>query len=220
MTFTLAALRDDVESDLRDDGNAVWSTGQIDRAIALALAEYSAVAPRVADATLTVSGRSADLSAAAPGGLGSAFASLVRVLAVEYPDGLYPPAYPRWHTVGPVLHIHADAPLAAETVRVTTLHQHVLHASDAAQSTVPDASRALIAMGAAGHALRQRAATLAADALAIGGSDATRRLSALGDERLARFHDGLRRLRRLRSSSLYRPADAGRGRDIVDFPNH
>ena len=49
----LTALRDLVEVDLTDAGNATWSTAEIDRAIRRALFRYSEVRPQQVIATLT-----------------------------------------------------------------------------------------------------------------------------------------------------------------------
>ncbi len=52
--MNLATMRDNVEADLDDAGNAIWSTDEIDRAITRALVEYSRVNPLRAVTTIDV----------------------------------------------------------------------------------------------------------------------------------------------------------------------
>lgn len=49
--MNLATMRDNVEADLDDAGNAIWSTDEIDRAITRVLVEYSKVSPLRAHAS-------------------------------------------------------------------------------------------------------------------------------------------------------------------------
>lgn len=215
MTFTLTALRDDVEADLRDDTNLTWTTAQVDRAIALALELYTRALPQEKTATLTVTGRSADLSAAAPTGLGTEWPALVRLIGAEYPIDLYPAALIRTSLHGSTLTFHTDSTLTAAPVRVyyTRLHQ-----LDGAGGTVPDRDRALLALGAGGYALAQRAVPLGADALATSGERSVERLRAMAQERIDAFGAQLSRLRGIRTSLAYRPGEQLANADIVSWP--
>jgi hypothetical protein len=217
MTFLLTALRDDVEADLRDTGNTTWSTAQVDRAIAQALADYERVAPREMQATLTVSGRTADLSAAAPAGVGSTdWAAFRRVVAAEYPADQWPPSYVRWSLYGATLTLHVDEALSAADV---VLSYETTHTLDGSTGTVPDRDRALLAMGAAGYALRQLAAAKT-DAINTGGPAAPAALEAEAARRLDAFAEGLRRIgARPRTRQLYRPVEPYLSQDVVQFPD-
>lgn len=216
MTFTLTALRDDVEADLRDDTNLTWSTAQVDRAITAALDEYTRTWPVEKTATLTLTGRSADLSAAAPAGLGSSeWAALVRVLSAEYPVDRYPPEFVRTSLHGSVLYLQTDTELAAASVRLWYTRTHTV---DGSGGTVPDRDRALLARGAAGFALDQRATALAADGLAIVGRDAVANLRELARTRLDEFQHRLAYGRGIRARRLYRAEEQTLHTDIVQPP--
>ena len=52
--MNLATLRDALETDLDDAGNAIWTTDELDRAIRRALRDYSAAQPRRAETSLTL----------------------------------------------------------------------------------------------------------------------------------------------------------------------
>jgi hypothetical protein len=215
MTFSLANLRDDVEADLRDSSNATWSADQIDRGISHALARYNAVAPDRRSASLTgISGRTIDLSAAPPAGLGATeWAAFIRVLSVEYPTAEWPASYVRWALVGSDLTLSVSAELDNEAVNIVYDALHTL----ATTGTVPDRDRQLLAVGAAAAALGQLAAGRAETVTVAGTTqDLLRRLA---DDREARFADGLRRLRSgVRVNQVFRPAEPYRNRDTVAYP--
>lgn len=217
MAFTLTDLTTDIKADLRDDTNLVWSTAQLNRAVAHTLSEYTAARPREATATCTVTGRTIDLSANAPTGLGAAtYATLVKVVAAEYPVGEYPPQYVRFDVFGSTLALDTETALAAASVKLYHLLAHTL---DAGSGTIPDTDRTLLARGAAGHALRQRAAAIAADGLALGGPAASSNLTALADERLAAFRDALRATTAPGTRRLFRPSEYIAASDVVSFPD-
>lgn len=216
--FTSADLRDDVEADLRDSSNATWSTAQIDRAIALALEQYSRASPHQASEDLaSQSGRTIDLTDLTD------YDELVAVRAVEYPAGAnatYPKSFPRFSVFGSTLSLQVDAALASETVTIYYDRVHFLHASTAASSTVPDRDRALLATGAAAFALDQLPAERQATInLQPDNIDDLRRLAS---DRHAIFTEGLTRLRhrsRNRRRQLFRPYEPAPGQDVVDWPS-
>lgn len=215
MTFTLTALRTDVAAALRDASNAAWTTAQLDLAIGQARAEYEEFSPRQQQATLTgISSRTIDLSAATPGGLGAAaYAALVRVVAVEYPTGQWPPAYVRWDQFAANLVMHTDAVPSAASVLVSF---DTLHTLDGSGGTIPDEHRQLLLAGSVYYALQQYRREAATSVTTQA------QLSMQLDGIAAAYRDtwtaGLKRLRRLRATQLYRPSDASLQRDVVQFP--
>lgn len=217
MTFTLDALRDDVLADLQDTANATWSDAQIERACGQALGRFNEVRPQEKSATLTgISGRTVTLSATAPSGLGATdWAAFVRVVAVEYPLSQWPPTYVRFDVAGAVMTMHVDTALVSDTL---TVSYETLHTLTAGAGTVPDLHRELLATGAAGYALRQLPAGRS-DTLNTGGTKLLDVASSAAETRLQAFEAGLRRLRGVRSGTLYRPEDPLLGRDIVRMPD-
>ncbi len=216
MTFILSALRDDVEAELGDSGNLVWTTAEVDAAIARAKERYDTVSPLQQSATLTVTGRTADLSAAAPTGLGTtAYAALLRVVAAEYPVSQWPPAYVRHEVYGSTLTLHTASALAAASVKVFYEILHTLGAT----GDIPDRDRQLMVIGGAAYALQYRAQELAETVNTDRSTHATVLRNA--DARFAAFEEGLKRLGdRVRSRTLYRPEDPYlNSRDVVDFPS-
>lgn len=220
MTFTLTALRDDVEADLRDATNVQWSTAQVDRAIEQALDRYQRIKPRVASATVTsVDARTITLSAAATDGLGTTeFAALIAVTAVEYPTAQWPPTYVRFDVYGPTLTLHVDAvPVAADV----TIYYDATHTLDGSGGTIVDADREILAVGAAAYALLQRA-NEASNNLNVQ-TDYDARLSRLSALYMAKFDkslDELRAAKPLGNRQLYRPDNPARpNKSIVRGPN-
>lgn len=218
MTFTLTALRDDIEEDLRDTGNANWSTAQLDRAIDKALERYTRVRPRQRSSALTgISGRTITLSAAAPAGLGTTdYAALIEVIAVEYRVSQWPPEYVRFNVYGATLQLHVDTELDSEAVTIYWTGQHTL---DGSGGTIIDPDRDVLAHGACGYALRQ---------FAIDNSQTVnvqprlaRQMDQLADDYLARFDEDLARIRAsqgVRQVQAYRPDDGTLHQDVVRWP--
>lgn len=75
---TLAQLRDLVELDLDDAGNATWSTDDIDRGIEKALRDYSQVNAQQAVGTVTLAADGREVSI-------STLTGLTRVVKVWFP---------------------------------------------------------------------------------------------------------------------------------------
>jgi hypothetical protein len=199
MTATLSDIRAKVRKDLRDATSADWSDDQIDRGVALAVAEYGRHVPLEKTATATVTGRDVDLSTA----LGADYGQLVAVVLAEYPMDRWPREAVLFDKWGSQLTLHVDSALDAEDVRVWYELSHTLTAS---VSTIPDGDAELIALGAAGYALQQLGAGDVQTIPLHGDAPAT--LDKLGYYRLQGFREGCQRAanrrRGMRVSSLYR----------------
>jgi hypothetical protein len=151
----LAAMRDLLEGDLDDAGNAVWSTDQIDRAIAKALNDYSRVNPSQAVDTisLTADGREIDVSS---------LSGLIRIVRVWWPytasDPEYPPQWVRWAKWGDALSIISDEePQSGDVVRVFYHRaREIEDLGGAAATTVPAEDEEVVVRGAAAYCALQK----------------------------------------------------------------
>ena len=152
----LAALRDLVELDLDDSSNAVFSTGDVDRAIKRALRDYSVVSPQraVGSITLAADGREISLST---------LTGLTAVVRVWHPytssDPEDPPEWRRFEVWGTTLYIlDGDEPASGEVVRVYYLKQHTIKDLESATSTtVPGEDEEVVVLGAGAYAAMQQA---------------------------------------------------------------
>jgi hypothetical protein len=153
---TLAELRDLVEQDLDDAGNALWTTTEIDRAIEKALAEYSRARPLQAEGTvnLAADGREIDVSS---------LTGLTRVVRVWYPytstDPEDPPEWRQWELWQSTLYIlDGDEPASGDVVRV---YYHTLHTiedlNSATETTIPAEDEEEVVLGAGGYAAMEKA---------------------------------------------------------------
>jgi len=193
----LGEMRDLVERDLHDETNAVWSTDEIDRAIQLAVQEFSYALP-VEDSTTETSVSSRDIDI-------SALSSRVMVQAVEYPTGNYPKTYVRFAVWGDTLTLLVDT--APDGTSDAEIYYGKLHTLDVSTYNIPSVHEHLIALGAAGFALRQWAAE-AINTVNVGGRDVAPSYRRLGAEKLEHFRRELKRLgrqNRVRARQLYRP---------------
>ena len=154
---TLAQLRDLVEGDLTDAGNATWSTDEIDRGIRRALFRYSEVRPQQVIGTLTAAA-SREYSLATLTGL-------VDVQRVWYPylstDPVYPPAFVEFELWDDktVLFIHTeDCPAVGDDpLRVFYTKAHTLNGLDSeTTSTYYVEDEEVLVLGATAFAAIQR----------------------------------------------------------------
>jgi len=152
----LAELRDLVELDLDDSSNAVWSTGDVDRAIARALYEYSQVNPQRAAGTVTLAADGREISI-------SSLTGLTRIVRVWHPytaaDPEDPPEWRRWDLWGTTLRIiDGDEPASGEVVRVFYFKEHTINGLGGASSTtVPAEDERVVVLGAGAYAALQKA---------------------------------------------------------------
>jgi hypothetical protein len=205
---TIGDLRDALRIELHDEDDERWQDGVLDRHLQRAAHELAFVWPREQKSTLTTTAGSRDLST-------TSLADLVRILAVEYPVGQYPPAYVQFSHFGSALTLLVDrAPGEGEDVAV---FWGSLHALDAMTSTLPPAAEDAVITGAAGYAALEWA-SFATNRANIGGVDAVDDYLAWGERQLARFQAMLSRFGdngRLRASRLFVPERAQASQGVV-----
>jgi len=175
-----------------------WDDTDLDRHIAHALKDLSYHAPYEMSADLATTPGSRDVDIAT-------LTERVRVLAIEYPVGQYPPRYQRFSLWQDTVTLLGEVVPDGSDCRV---HYGKLHTLDSEGSTVPPHLEDLLLVGAQGYALR----AYASYAVDRGQPDfRAGHESALETSRelLADFRGGLRRVGRhgrVRRSSLYLPA--------------
>jgi len=193
----LADMRDLVERDLHDETNDTWSTEEIDRAIELAVQEFSHAIPAEDSTTESgVASRDIDISA---------LSDRVMIQAVEYPVGSYPKTYVRFALWGDTLTLLVDT--APDGSCDAEIYYGKMHTLSLATSTIPAIHERLIALGAEGFALQQWAAE-AINKVNVGGADVARKYRTLGADKLHQFRRELKRLgrqNRVRVRQLYTP---------------
>jgi len=209
---TLTSLRAELRADLHDADVAAaarrWTDAALDRHLARAARELSLALPRERRTTLQTSAGSREISI-------STLADLVRVEAVEWPVGLYPPAFVRFSVWETALTLLVDA--APAGVEDVTVYWGALHAVDESGSTVPAYAEEALLLGAAGYAAVEWA-SFATNRANVAGLEAVNDYAAWGRERLRAFRSELRRLAaRVRSGALYVPAGEASGRDVVTW---
>jgi hypothetical protein len=194
--------------DLRDEdaANYRWSDGELDRHIGRAVVELSVVLPREQKTTLTTSAGSRELSIAG-------LTDLLRIAAVEWPVGNWPPTYVQFSVWQTTLTLLVDAaPAGVEDVAV---YWERVHQVDETTSTLPVEREDVVLLGAAGYAAVEWA-SFATNRANIAGSDVDRDYAIWGRSRLAEFSRQLRRLSaRLKSGRLYVPAAAEPNQETV-----
>jgi hypothetical protein len=154
MTATdLETLRDRIEALLTDASNVEWSTGELDNALRLALYELSSVLPVRASATIDAVADTWEYSVASISGL-------VAVVEVWYPylstiRSLRQPHPVRFRMVsdGVLLLEGVESPDSSYDLRVFYDKVQTLTGLDSASATtLGDAEKAALVIGAAGYA--------------------------------------------------------------------
>jgi hypothetical protein len=200
MAITLSTFRSRLRQELHDEDSANyrWTDTTLNRHLTRAAREVSLVLPWEQKTLLTTSAGSRDLSL-------SGLTDLVRVDAVEYPVGAWPPCYVQFSVYQTTLTLLVEsAPAASQTVNV---YWGQLHTLDAASSTFPSAAEDVVVLGAGGYAA-QEWASFATNRANVSGAAAFDNYQAWGEERLARFREALGsfgREARLRGAALYKP---------------
>ena len=193
----LARLRRDLGD--TDPLNETWPDEALERHIDRALSELSRAIPRELKTSLQATPGSRDLSVAT-------LTARTKIVAVEWPVGVYPPEYRRWSLWQDTLTLLVDAPpAAADSINV---YWHANHTIDPAGTTLPEWAEELLLTGAAGYAA-QEAGTRLTNQVNQGGHDVARMYAAQADAALKTFRSELRRLSpagSLRTSTLYVPA--------------
>jgi hypothetical protein len=201
----VALLRIDLHDE--DSNNYRWEDATLERHIQRAVAEYSLLRPFEQKTTLSTTAGSRELDV-------SGLANLVRVEVVEYPVDQDPRRYVQWSLWADTLEmLIPETPDGSEDVAV---YWTALHEVDSSGSSVPAQHDGLILTGAAGYAATEWA-SYATNRANVSGPTAVRDYGAWGEERLAEFREKLRRLRRLRSSRLYTPADGTPNQSTVHW---
>jgi hypothetical protein len=196
----LAELRTRIERALSDATNQRFSEPDLDKALLLALQEYSRALPqrKVGTVTLAADGREVSLSS---------LDDLLDVEQIEWdydadaPD--YPPVYRPFYIIydgtSKTLFVDTDdEPQSGDVVRVFyTVPQTIENLDGANETSVPAGDEGLLVLGAAGYAAVSRAASLL-EKVGVDRDQAVR-LEQWGRARLAAFHGELATLRARRS---------------------
>jgi hypothetical protein len=205
---TIGDLRDALRIELHDEDEERWPDGVLDRHLQRAARELAFVWPREQKTTLSTTAGSRDLSTAS-------LSDRVRILAVEYPVGQYPPAYVQFAHFGDTLTLLVEqTPGDAEDVAV---YWGSLHTIDSMTSTLPPAAEDAVITGAAGYAAIEWA-SFATNRANVSGTEAVADYLAWGERQLSRFHEMLSRFGdsgRLRSSRLFVPERAEASQSVV-----
>jgi len=153
---TLSELRELVEQDLDDAGNAVWTAGEIDRAIERALSGYSRARPQEAVGTITLAADGREVSL-------STLTGLTRVVRVWYPYTSTapedPPEWRQWELWGATLYVlDGGEPASGDVVRVYYQKpQTIEDLNSATETTVPAEHEEVVVGGAGGYAAMEKA---------------------------------------------------------------
>ncbi|HEY7466527.1 MAG TPA: hypothetical protein VIB47_07520 [Dehalococcoidia bacterium] len=220
-TITMTAVtatpvtRDDLLARLRvelhdeDSDNYRWEDATLERHIDRAVRELSQVWPREQLTTLQTSAGSRDVD------LTGELEDLVRVEAVEWPVGEYPPSYVQWSVYRTTLTLLVDSePTEAADLNV---YWGSLHLCDGSQSTVPAVAEDAVVMGASGYAALEWA-NFAINRANLAGTAAVDDYRAYGNAQLRRFQELLSdfgQRARVRVSGLFKASDGPAGRDVV-----
>jgi len=189
----LADLRDLVEADLDDSGNAVWTTDEIDRAFTKALREYNLVNPQQIAGTITVAAASREVSI-------TTLTGLTRIVRVWFPYTAAsledPPQWRQWELWGTTLYIlDGDTPAISDVVRVYYHKPQTVDGLDAgAATTLPLVDEEVLVMGAGAYAALEKSRGSVGEARVS--TDTPAHWLAWATGRLAEFKDQLQAIRR------------------------
>lgn len=197
LSMALERLRRDLGD--TDPVNALWSSEDLERHLRHALREFSEHIPREMKTTLSTTAGSREISLAT-------LTDRVRLVAVEWKTGKYPPEYQRFAVWQDTLTLLVDpAPTAVENVNV---YWHALQDITPEGSTIPAWAEDLLVLGAVGYAA-QEATTRATNQVNTGGSDVAKQYAAQARTALAQFSTELGKRGvhgSVRSSRFYVPA--------------
>ena len=197
----LVTMRATVRTDLHDEDptNERWTDAELDRHIRRTLLEYSLHSPLEIKSTLLTVAGSRDIAV-------SSLAPRVRVVAVEFPTGEYPPGYISFSLWGDTLTLPVTAaPTTAQDVNIYWHQAHSINGS----TTFPAAHDDIIATGAAAYAALEWA-SFSSTRLNVGGDEVWGRYMEFANVRLAAFKERLRQLpevNRAKTARLYTPVD-------------
>jgi hypothetical protein len=209
---TIATLRDRLRRELHDEDSDTyrWQDEVLDRHLERAVRELSLVLPREQKTALSTTDGSRELGV-------STLSDLVRIDAVEYPTGCWPPCYVQFSLYGGVLTLLSESlPGAAEAVNVYWGRLHTL--SDML-STLPAAVEDVVVLGAGAYAATEWA-NFAANRANVAGTEAFVNYRSWGADAMRRFREQLRTLgenARVRAASLFTAEQPGSSRNVVQW---
>jgi len=180
-TTTLLTLRARLRKELHDEdaANYRWVDGVLDRHLARAARELGLVLARERKSTLSTAAGSRDLSIAS-------LSELVRIEAVEWPAGEWPPAYVPFSVYETTLTLLVEsAPTAVENVSV---YWGQLHTLDSSTSTLAAVAEDAVVLGAGGYAALEWA-SFATNRANVAGGEAFEEYRRWGEERLRLFRE-------------------------------
>jgi hypothetical protein len=220
VTFSMTAAtatpitRDELVARLRvelhdeDSNNYRWEDATLERHVDRAVRELSQVWPRERLTTLQTAAGERELDV-------SALEDLVRVEAVEWPAGRYPPVYVQWSLYQAALTLLVErAPSAVEDVKV---FWGSLHLVDGTQSTLPAVAEDAVVTVASGYAALEWA-NFAINRANVAGQSAADDYRSYGNLQLARFQELLGEFgkrARVRVAGLFTPVDGPAGQNVV-----
>jgi hypothetical protein len=197
----LISLRPRLRRMLHDEdaANYRWTDQELERHILRALDALSDVWPDERKDALATTPGSRDVSIAT-------LRELVRLEAVEWPVGQFPPALVRFQTWGNTLTLLTPAaPAGAESLNVYWGRRHQI---ELLTSSLPSEVEETLLVGAAGYAA-DAWASFAANRANVAGTEAVSQYQSLASRWLTEFRQQLRRFgraSRLKTSTLYTPA--------------
>lgn len=194
MGTALSAMRARLQITLDDATAAYWTAAELDEHIQGALRELSHHIPREQKTTLTTTPGSRNISLA--------LTDLVRVEAVEYKTGAFPPTYVAFSIWAGTLTILEDPiPDGANA----SIYWQSLHTINGSQTLPTDADDLLLYCAAARACEQQNADS--ANALNTGGAAATRDWADLATRFRGRYERRLAKRQGLRQTNTYQPLD-------------
>lgn len=208
----LISLRPRLRVELHDgDATAYrWTDAVLERHLARAVDELSEVWPDERKTGLVATIGSRDVSVAS-------LTDLVRIEAVEYPTGNWPPTYVQWQRYGSTLTLMVDgAPSTAAALNVFWGARHVV---ERLTSTLPVETEDTVVLGAGAYAVLELA-QYHENRANVGGPGASSQELQWASRRLAEFRTQLRRFGRagrVRASTLYAPARSAGRSQAMDF---
>lgn len=185
----LAAVRDRVEQQLVDTGNAIWSTGLIDEGLRQALAEFSLVIPLHQITTLTLSSDTYELDISSVSGLLD-----VERLWLPYTaaDPENPPnwiGFDHWRD-NDILYFGEYEGQSGDVARIFyTAVQTVEDLDSATSTTLTAPQESILVIGGAGFAASSRSLDLEEQVTL--GARVAKEIAAWGEMRLQRFRSML-----------------------------
>lgn len=203
-----------VRIDLEDPNPpaAIWSDADLQRHVTHAALEYELWKPReVLETSLSLvpGNRAVDTSS---------LVNLMRVLAVEYPTGQWPPAYVQFQQFGSTLTLFLDGAPATTDPLALNLFCLERHTVTTTACTIDPADDECIVAGAV-HFAAQEYSFKTAGMVNVAGPNAWLRYRELALDKAAEFRGYLQIMRgRVTPQRAYAPAEPRMSRYVVEAP--